>query len=133
MLPPLAGLTLEKKHMTNWADARVVEAAAAEWTNAQVACRANGHAWRPQTVTHYPGVYVIRQRCSRNCGCYREAEMNEQGYLTAKWKMIYPKTTNYLLVDENGKSIGRVDQEGRARIRLASIRNVTIVEGTFDV
>lgn len=118
--------------MTNWADPNAVESAATEWTNAQVMCRANGHAWRPQTVTHYPGVYVIRQRCSRNCGCYRECEMNDQGYLTSRWKMIYPQRGRYLLVDEHGKSIGRVDAEGRARIRLASLRNVTIVEGVFD-
>ena len=118
--------------MTHWADPSSVEAAAAGWTDAQVTCRANGHAWRPQTVTHYPGVYVIRQRCSRNCGCYREGEMNDNGYFTAKWKMIYPVRNNYLLQDDQGKSIGRVDAEGRARIRLASIRHVTVIEGTLN-
>jgi hypothetical protein len=111
-----------------WADPNVVEAAATEWTDAQIACRTNGHAWRSHTVIRRPGLYSIRQRCSRNCGCWRETDMNDDGYLVSGWKMIYPKSGRYLLRSDDGKGVGRVGQDGRARLRLAGLRNAVIIE-----
>lgn len=117
--------------MTRWADPEFVEAAAAEWTDAQIQCRTNGHAWRPHTVIRRPRLYSILQRCSRNCGCYREADMDDGGYLVRGWRMKYVKP-EYLLHDADGKGVGRVDQDGRARLRLAGLRNVTIIEEADD-
>jgi len=84
-----------------------------------IACRAYGHSWQPSTVTLHDGSYVIRQRCGRRCGTEREGTMTMGGYLHG-WRMTYRE--GYLL-----SHLGRVDQEGRARIRLATLRGVPIL------
>lgn len=114
-----------------WAGADAVADAAEGWTDAQIACRTNGHAWRDAAVTHRPGVYTVRQRCSRNCGCWREADMNEHGYLVSHWRPTYPKARNgdttrspYLMPAGSG----RVGQDGHAVLRLQRIRALTVIE-----
>lgn len=114
-----------------WAEAGVVADAAESWTDAQIACRTNGHAWRDAAVSHRPGLYTIRQRCSRNCGCWREADMNEHGFMVSRWKTTYPQPRNggatrspYLMP----RGSGRVGPDGAAVLRLQRIRSVTVVE-----
>ena len=111
-----------------WADEDVVAEAIDGWSDAQIACRTNGHAWRDATVSHRPGLYTIHQRCTRNCGCWREADMNEQGYLVSGWHATYPKNGRYLLP----KGSGRIGHDGRAMARLARLRSVTVVEVTDE-
>lgn len=107
-----------------WAERSAVEAASDGWSDAQIACRTNGHAWRSASVSHRPGVYTIHQRCTRNCGCWREADMDESGYLVSGWKALYPKNGKYLLPP----GTGRVGQDGRALLRLAGLRSVQVTE-----
>lgn len=107
--------------MTQWADPDDVEAEATGWSDAVVQCRAYGHSWRPATVTSHMGTYTIRQRCSRRCGTERECAMDSQGRYAKRWQLTYRE--GYLM-----QHLGRVDQEGRARIRLASIRNLPVLE-----
>ena len=105
--------------MTEFADPDDVEDATHHWSKAMLACRAYGHAWMPSTVSLHLGAYVIRQRCSRRCGTEREGTMTAGGYMQG-WRMTY--RDGYLLTHR-----GRVDAEGRARIRLATLRGVTIL------
>jgi hypothetical protein len=107
--------------MTQWASPEDVEAEAAGWTDAVVTCRAYGHSWRPATVTSHNGAYTIRQRCNRRCGTERECAMDSRGHYMKRWQIKYRE--GYLM-----EHLGRVDQEGRARIRLASIRNLPVFE-----
>lgn len=106
--------------MVHWADPGDVADEAAGWTQAVLNCRSYGHAWMPSTVIRSGSGFTIRQRCSRRCGSERETVMDSRGY-THGWRMTYRE--GYLM-----KHLGRVDQEGRAIIRLASIRNMTILE-----
>jgi len=105
--------------MVEFADPDDVDEATHSWTKAMIACRAYGHSWQPSTVTLHDGSYVIRQRCGRRCGTEREGTMTMGGYLHG-WRMTYRE--GYLL-----SHLGRVDQEGRARIRLATLRGVPIL------
>jgi hypothetical protein len=109
--------------MADTADPDAVEQAAQNWSDAMVQCRIFGHNWRALTVTHAMGSYTIRQRCSRRCGCERESVMNERGYLHGGWKLTYAE--GYLL--ERGT--GRVDGDGRARLRIVALRSMNVVEG----
>jgi len=116
-----------------WAEAGVVADVAEGWTAAQVACRTNGHAWKDAAVSHRPGVYTIRQRCSRNCGCWREGDMNERGYMVSKWRPTYPKGRDgtrspYLMP----RGAGRVGADGRAVLSLQRISNIPVVEVSDD-
>lgn len=116
-----------------WATAAAVADAMDEWTEAQIACRSNGqHAWptwKGTLVSHRPGVYTLRQRCTRRCGVGREGDMNEQGYMISNWRPLYPKDTKYLMP----KGSGRVGQDGKAVIRITGmLRSATIVEVTDD-
>jgi hypothetical protein len=61
---------------------------------------------------------TIEQKCGRRCGVKRHADMNSSGYLTTGWSMDYREAKNYLMVDENGRSLGRIDAEARARLRI---------------
>lgn len=106
--------------MTTWASEAAVEEAMREWTLDQQACRLDGHTWRPRTAFHRPGFYTITQRCSR-CRNERERDIDEQGYPVTRWSIKYRKT--YLL-----EGLGRVGQNGKALLRLESLRNMTIVE-----
>lgn len=110
--------------MTNFADPDDVASAAENWSDAAVQCRVYGHSWRPLTVTHALGAYTIRQRCSRRCGCERTATMNESGYFFGSWRMTYPDD-GYLMA----RGTGRVDGDGRARLRLTSLRSMNVIEG----
>lgn len=111
--------------MATWAERSTVENALVGWSDAQIACRAYQHTWRAHTVQHRPGVYTIIQRCSR---CYnrRTQDMNEQGYPVSPWRMEY--RDGYLLPSQSG----RVGADGRAALRLATLRNLTIEEVPED-
>lgn len=108
--------------MTHFADPDDVEQAANGWTNAVVQCRTYSHSWHPMSVTHQPGFYTITQRCSRRCGCTRVCTMDERGYMQGTWQIRYPQ--GYLM----DKGAGRVDFNGRARLRLVSLRSFAVVE-----
>jgi hypothetical protein len=116
----------------HWADEHTVSEAIEGWTDAQLACRSNGqHAWptwKGTLVSHRPGVYTLRQRCTRNCGCWRQGDMNEQGYMVTTWKPVYPKNGTYLLP----KGTGRIGQDGKAMMRLHGITLATVVEVTDE-
>jgi hypothetical protein len=106
--------------MTDWAAPEDVRNAAVNWTEGQVNCRVFGHAWRPLTVTHQPGVYTIFQRCGR-CRNERQQEVDERGYAVSNWHTRY--VDGYLL-----RKLGRVGTDGRAVLRLQSIRGLPITE-----
>ena len=104
-----------------WADPQDIADATAGWSDAVIACRAYGHSWRPATVTMHLGTYTIRQRCNRRCGTERECAMDSAGHYVKRWQLQYRE--GYLI-----SHLGRVDQEGRAIIRLASIRHLPVLE-----
>ena len=106
--------------MTTWATPADVEHAANQWTEGQTNCRVYGHNWRPLQVSHRIGVYTIYQRCSR-CHSERHQEVDERGYPLAGWQINYVE--GYLL-----RKLGRVGTDGRAVLRLATIRNLYVVE-----
>lgn len=114
--------------MTKWAEPEVVAAAIEEWSDGQIACRTNGHhawpTWKGTLVSHRPGFYTLRQRCTRRCGAAREGDMNEQGYMVSKWRPWYPKDSKYVLPPGSG----RLGQDGRAMIRLAGLRSAQVIE-----
>lgn len=129
--------------MVTWADPDVVDQAAQRWTDEQIACRLNRHYWGDRRMTllsrHANGLLTIEQRCGRGCGVSRQANMNERtGYLVgAGWQTKYPKPSDdalpgYLLKDSSGKGVGRVDESGRARLRLASIVGLPITDVDDD-
>lgn len=106
--------------MTTWASRDAVESALTDWSDAQIACRAYQHNWRPLNVVHRPGFYTVSQRCSR-CRNERTQDITEQGYVATPWRMVYRE--GYLL-----KNAGRVGIDGRAALRLATLRNLTVNE-----
>jgi hypothetical protein len=106
--------------VTTWASPADVERAASQWSDGQVNCRTYGHSWRPLTVTHRPGVYTIQQRCGR-CRTERHQEVNEQGFPITGWHMRYEE--GYLL-----RNLGRVGADGRAVLRLTTLRALTVIE-----
>lgn len=110
--------------MADWATPGDVSNAAADWSEGQVNCRVYGHTWRPMTVTHRPGIYTIYQRCGR-CRCDRWQEVNESGYPVSGWHITY--IDNYLL-----KNLGRVGADGKAVLRLRSIRGLSVLEVQDD-
>lgn len=110
--------------MTTWAAPEDVENAARSWSDGQVNCRVYGHAWRPLTVIHRPGVFTIHQRCGR-CRNEREQDVNEQGYPVSPWRPTY--VDGYLL-----KKLGRVGVDGRAVLRLQSIQGLYVNEVQDD-
>ena len=107
--------------MTTWASRDAVEAAAAEWSDAVVQCRIYGHNWRPLTVFLRARVYTVRQRCNR-CRNEREQTMDSQGYTLGGWRMTY--RDGYLMPAKSG----RVDGNGRAALRITSLRALNVVE-----
>lgn len=109
---------------TTWASADAIEKAAVDWTDAQVTCRVYQHAWRPLTVRHRPGVFTVFQRCGR-CHNQRVQEINEQGYPVSAWRMTYQD--GYLL-----KDVGRLGRDGRAVLRLVTLRASYIEEEPTD-
>lgn len=112
-----------------WADPKVVKKAAEEWTDGQIECRIYAHNWNPLTVHHHSprrgvgGYYIVRQRCPR-CRNERTMVMDENGY-TNGWQMHYKE--GYRL-----QNLGRVGTEGRAVLRIASIRHTTVIEVKED-
>ena len=107
--------------MTEWADRAAVEGAIREWSAGQVACRAYGHSWGHYGVRHRPGEFTILQRCPR-CTNTREQTIDEQGYPTSHWHIHYED--GYLLE----RHTGRVGQDGKAALRLASLSGMQVVE-----
>lgn len=103
-----------------WASPQAVEDATERWSDEQIACRSYGHAWRGHSVTHRPGVYTVTHRCAR-CGNARWQLMDERGYPLSPWRMRYEE--GYLL-----HRVGRVGADGRAVLRLATLRGVFITE-----
>jgi hypothetical protein len=119
---------------TRWADRFAVEQKTADWTEVQQACRLDRHSWptpsqqRMILVERVGNVLTVRQTCTRGCGVARKADMNADGYMMTGWKMDYSDAGAYLMRDENGKSIGRIDVHGRAAIRRAWLTNVRVVD-----
>ena len=105
--------------MTAWADPNAVEAAAEDWSDKLLHCRTYGHGWTPSSVTRAGEGFVVRQRCPR-CTNLRQQEMDSRGYATP-WRYIYSE--GYLT-----KGLGRIGGDGRAVLRLAALRHLTILE-----
>lgn len=106
--------------MPTWAAPEDVESAAQNWSYEQVNCRIYGHNWRPLTATHRPGFYTLYQRCGR-CASSRTQELDDYGFPLSGWHIVYSE--GYLL-----KNLGRVGQDGRAVLRLTSLRGITVTE-----
>lgn len=105
--------------MTRWADPSNVTTAANAWSDGIVHCRIYGHGWTPLTVQRDDGTgYLVTQQC-RRCGGRRFNEMDEFGYASA-WRYNY--ATGYLNEDLGG----RIGLDGRAVLRLAAIRHLTV-------
>ncbi len=101
---------------------RTLDDAIDQWTDGIIECRAGfQHQWRRLTVAHRPGVFTIRERCARCRAVERERDINERGYVVSKWRRSY--RPGYLL-----EGLGRLDEDHRATLRIASLRNVTVVE-----
>lgn len=105
--------------MTKWADPSAVADAAEEWSDKIVACRIYGHGWTASSVTRSGTGFTLVQRCNR-CTNRRRQEMDSRGFATP-WTYVY--SDGYLTND-----LGRIGNEGRAVLRLASLRNLTILE-----
>jgi hypothetical protein len=108
----------------DWASPGDVEQAVERWTDGQIECRAYGHNWRPASVTHRPGVYTVYQRCPR-CRNRRRQPINENGYALAPWSAAYQD--GYLL-----KGMGRLGTDGRAVLKIATLRTAVIIEEPDD-
>lgn len=106
--------------MTYWATPQDVERAADGWTDDQITCRVYGHNWQPWTIRHSPGLFTILQRCGR-CGNGRQQEINDRGYPVSGWRPSYQE--GYLL-----KGVGRLGIDGRAVLRLATLRVLYVEE-----
>lgn len=103
-----------------WASRDDVESAIQSWNDGQVQCRSYGHNWRAHDVRHRPGIYTVVQRCPR-CHNTRTQEMNERGYTQGPWQTQY--APGYLL-----QNVGRVGFDGRAALRIATLRSMVITE-----
>lgn len=91
------------------------------WSSGTIECRGEfNHLWRRLTVAHRPGVYTVRQRCTR-CRNEREHDLNEQGYVLSGWRRSYRE--GYLV-----KGLGRMDEDDRARLRILSLATANVVE-----
>lgn len=91
------------------------------WSPGQVECRAEDqHLWRRLTVAHRPGIYTIRQRCTR-CRNIRERDINESGYVLTAWRRTYGP--GFLL-----RGLGRLNQDDKARLRIESLTHASVVE-----
>lgn len=128
--------------MTRVADPAVVDQHADRWTAGQLACRLSRfHDWtgqRARTVLlHYgsTGDMRVEQACGRRCGVVRRAWWDQEtGRLRSAWSTDYksPQARNYLLADENGRSFGRIDEAGMARLRLRAWSGLAVVEVIED-
>jgi hypothetical protein len=107
--------------MTDWATPQAVEDAATQWNEGQIRCRAYGsHAWQALTVYHRPGVWTEVQRCDR-CRNERQQEVDERGYPLGSWRPAY--IPGYLL-----RGVGRLGTDGRAVLRLTTLRAAHVIE-----
>lgn len=105
--------------MTRWAEPSAVADAAVDWTDKAITCRTYGHGWTSSSVTRAGEGFVVMQRCTR-CTNRRTQEMDSRGYATP-WKYIY--SDGYL-----SSGLGRIDVHGRAVLRLAVLRNITVLD-----
>jgi hypothetical protein len=109
----------------NEENVRTLDQAIDAGSDGVIECRAEfQHQWRRLTVAHRPGFFTIRQRCTR-CRNERERDINERGYVVSKWRRTY--RPGYLLA-----GLGRLDEDHRATLRLASLRNANIVDVVDD-
>lgn len=119
--------------MPMWADPDAVEAQAANWSANQIECRlTRSHYWtRRMTLISRSrgGVMTVRQECGRHCGVARKAQMDADGHV-GHWTIDYssPEGKRYLMRDEGGKSIGRIDAEGNARLRRISWSGLAVYD-----
>jgi hypothetical protein len=100
-----------------WAEPDQVVSATEEWSDKVVACRIYGHGWKPLSVTRDSNGYTVIQRCA-SCGNRRLQAMDFRGF-AGPWTYIYKE--GYLT-----KDLGRIGSDGRAVLRLAAIRNLTV-------
>lgn len=117
------------------ADPAVVDENAASWTAGQLECRlARFHAWDTRStllLRHSNGRMQVEQRCRRRCGVLRRAWWHpETGHLLTGWSLDYKSNAaqNYLMRDEHGKSVGRIDESGMARLRLRAWSSLPVIE-----
>jgi hypothetical protein len=120
--------------MTSYADSHTVADKAAGWTDGQVDCRLWRHDWtRALTLaSRGPGYIRVTQRCARDCGVKRTCTLNEQGYLVEGWQINYHDAKGYLMQDDDGKSLGRIDATGRAAIWREALMSMTITQEVAD-
>lgn len=112
--------------MTRWADPSNVQTAAEAWSDGIVHCRIYGHGWTPLTVTRDEGGtgYVVHQQC-RRCDGKRHQEMDQFGH-ASPWRYTYG--SGYLDRDLGG----RINSDGRAVLRLAAIRHLTVQDAPAE-
>ena len=80
-------------------------------------CRDMGHRWQPFKVDAVGGTYVRVFRCSR-CKTEREQTLDARGHIM---RNSYEYPDGY-----QSKGLGRMDDDGRSALRLASIERVFI-------
>lgn len=105
--------------MTRWAEPDAVTEAAEQWSDRALACRTYGHAWASSSVVRAGEGFTVTQRCT-GCTNRRTQDMDSRGYATP-WRYSY--ADGYL-----SKDLGRIDGHGRARLRLAALRSITVLE-----
>jgi hypothetical protein len=120
----------------HWADPRTVAEKAAGWSEGQLACRFNRfHAWPSlrhgmTVVTMGEGWYEVSQLCTRECGVARRATFNQRGYMVRGWRPDYSSDAakRYRMLDDEGRSLGRIDKDGMAAIFRVSITGVNVTQ-----
>lgn len=105
--------------MNTFADPAAVADVATGWTDRTLHCRTYGHGWTPSSVTRAGEGFVVKQRCNR-CRNSRQQDMDSRGY-ASPWRYIY--ADGYLT-----SGLGRIGGDGRAVLRLASLRHLTILD-----
>lgn len=104
---------------TRWADVNDVKDAVDNWSDEIVQCRIYGHLWEPHNVVKRRMGYTVTQRCD-SCGNRRWQDMDLRGY-AQDWHYQYVE-------DYRVENLGRIEFNGRAVLRLATLRNMTIEE-----
>lgn len=119
--------------MANFADRSTVEVKATTWTDEQIQCRLGNHSWWRKgrtTVSKFlrAGGMRIEQRCAAGCGVRRHADMNAQGVILTAWSLDYSRAEGYLMVDDEGKGLGRIRREDKDVLVKVWLTGVPIVE-----
>lgn len=114
MNAPLRLVAPRSQRQTPSADPAAVHELIDEWPDEYLACRAGNHHWTPSRVEDARSFWLITEICPR-CTSEREYDIHPvTGQQFGAKRIHYPD-------DFLAKGVGRIGQEGRDSIRLASV------------